>query len=204
MTTTDKTFFGIPIEGDIRFAESPVKQRPLEDLQPLLQALLDDPTIKWFGWRQYTPYFNDGEPCVFSVDEALMVSLTPDPRSRQQPQADDNRCSSCGTALYDESWFCHSCGTKQLRDDVDDDEDEDEDIWDGVEYNKLLGHRNNSWEKSPGVYTGPDEERYDRCLALEQALASGAFDDVLLEHFGDHAVVTVSREKITVKEYSHD
>lgn len=177
MTSTGKTFFGIPIEGDVRFAESPVKQRPLEDLQPLLQALLDDPTIEWFGWRQYTPYFNDGEPCVFSVDEALMVSLVPDQESRRQ---------------------------QSLNDDDDDDDDDSDDINDGVEYNRLLGHRNRSWEKSPGTYTGPDEPRYDRCLALEQALASGAFDDVLLEHFGDHATVIVSREKITVKEYSHD
>ncbi len=23
------------------------------------------PKMKHFGWRQYTPYFNDGEPCTF-------------------------------------------------------------------------------------------------------------------------------------------
>lgn len=25
------------------------------------------PKLKSFAWRQYTPYFNDGEPCEFSV-----------------------------------------------------------------------------------------------------------------------------------------
>ncbi|GHJ49682.1 hypothetical protein Cs7R123_70240 [Catellatospora sp. TT07R-123] len=42
-------------------------QRPLSELQPLLRALLDDEKIVEFGWRQYTPYFNDGDPCVFGI-----------------------------------------------------------------------------------------------------------------------------------------
>jgi len=28
-----------------------------------------------FGWTQYTPYFCDGEPCEFSVNEELMFEL---------------------------------------------------------------------------------------------------------------------------------
>lgn len=29
-----------------------------------------NPAIKAVGWTQYTPYFNDGEPCTFSVNDA--------------------------------------------------------------------------------------------------------------------------------------
>lgn len=31
----------------------------------------ENPTLKSFDWRQYTPYFNDGDPCEFSayIDE---------------------------------------------------------------------------------------------------------------------------------------
>lgn len=64
MTTN---FLGIPINGDITRGDSRVEQKPIEELQPILQAVLDDPTITEFGWRQYTPYFNDGEPCTFSA-----------------------------------------------------------------------------------------------------------------------------------------
>lgn len=64
MTTN---FLGIPINGDITRGDTRKNQRPIEELQPILQAVLDDPTIVEFGWRQYTPYFNDGEPCTFSV-----------------------------------------------------------------------------------------------------------------------------------------
>src|SRR4051812_33293152 len=27
----------------------------------------ENPKLESFGWTQYTPFFNDGEPCVFSV-----------------------------------------------------------------------------------------------------------------------------------------
>lgn len=163
----DRNFLGIPVSGDIRGADSRTPQRPLEELSPLFQAVLDDPTIEWFGWRQYTPYFNDGEPCLFSVHGALGVGLVPDP---------DN---SAGTDDYDT-------------------------MWEGVEYSGTLGRRNRSYEERPGEYTGPDEARYERCLALEQALESGAFDDILLKTFGDHATVIVRRTGIEVQEYSHD
>lgn len=64
MTTN---FLGIPVHGDITKGADRVEQKPIEELQPILQAVLDDPTIVEFGWRQYTPYFNDGEPCAFGV-----------------------------------------------------------------------------------------------------------------------------------------
>ncbi|MGK5533348.1 hypothetical protein [Streptomyces sp. URMC 129] len=64
MTTN---FLGIPVHGDITIGQDRKKQRPIEELQPILQAVLDDPSVVEFGWRQYTPYFNDGDPCVFSA-----------------------------------------------------------------------------------------------------------------------------------------
>jgi hypothetical protein len=42
-----------------------------------IKAHLDEifaahPEIKGIRWKQYTPYFNDGDPCEFSVREALV------------------------------------------------------------------------------------------------------------------------------------
>lgn len=31
------------------------------------------PDAHGFGWRQYAPYWNDGDPCVFSVHEVELV-----------------------------------------------------------------------------------------------------------------------------------
>lgn len=67
MTEQTRNFLGIPVQGDITRGMDRKDQRPIEELQPILQAVLDDPSIVEFGWQQYTPYFNDGEPCTFSV-----------------------------------------------------------------------------------------------------------------------------------------
>lgn len=185
-------FLGIPVIGNIQHADKRVPQRPLEELAPLMQALLDEPTIASFSWTQYTPYFNDGDPCIFHVIEALAVTLTDDESVTP--------CPGCTRPLSPASYECGYCETENPAYDPDYDDDGSA----GVERNSALGHRNRSWEDDPGVYTGPDEARYDRCLALERALGSGAFDDVVLEHFGDHCTVTVRRDGISISEYSHD
>lgn len=67
-----------------------------ELIQEAAQALFDNhPELHATGWRQYTPYFNDGDPCSFgvyyehgfvsdkSIDEAIAsgeVDQTNDPR----------------------------------------------------------------------------------------------------------------------------
>lgn len=78
--STYTNFLGIPVEGDIARGDKRVPQRPLSDLEPLMRAVLDDPTMKAFGWTQYTPYFNDGEPCVFGVGGPWFLTVNdPDP-----------------------------------------------------------------------------------------------------------------------------
>ncbi|MGR7002790.1 hypothetical protein ACU686_40405 [Yinghuangia aomiensis] len=67
MSDQQKNFLGIPVTGRINPGSTRVDQRPIEELQPIMQAVLDDPTIIEFGWTQFTPYFNDGEPCEFGV-----------------------------------------------------------------------------------------------------------------------------------------
>jgi hypothetical protein len=61
--------FGRPVTGEINQAASAKEQAPEEDFLPALDALLDTPGIEAVRWEQYTPYFNDGDPCVFGVGE---------------------------------------------------------------------------------------------------------------------------------------
>jgi hypothetical protein len=196
-TKPRKNFLGIPVTGDIQHADKRVAQKPLDDLAPVMQAVLDDPTVASFSWIQYTPYFQDGDPCVFGVNDALSVVLVDD--------ANTTPCASCGRQLSPVAYDCPGCDTENPAYDADYDEDESAA---GVECNSALGKRYDTYNSTkahhPGSYDGPDEARYDRCLALEKAICSGAFDDVLLEHFGDHCTVTVSRDGISVSEYSHE
>lgn len=64
--TTNTSFLGIPVTGDIVRSDRK-NQRPLGELAPLLQVVVDDPFVVEFGWTQYTPYFNDGDACEFGV-----------------------------------------------------------------------------------------------------------------------------------------
>jgi len=159
----------MPVSGDISEGSTRVEQKPIEELAPLFQALLDDPTITEFGWRQYTPYFNDGEPCEFGL-HGVWVRTTAEV----------------------------------------DTEDEYYDLYDlDVDYHPSLGRVHREWDNETRTYVneyyeGPDEDRYNRCQALDRALQSGAFDNVLLKHFGDHAMVTVRKDGIEVEFYSHE
>jgi hypothetical protein len=53
------------------------------------------PEIKTVVWEQYTPYFNDGEPCEFRVGEI---------RFRTDNEEDDNEYDTMPTAFAGKPW----------------------------------------------------------------------------------------------------
>jgi hypothetical protein len=165
----------MPVSGEIRQGFSRTEQKPVEDLAPLMQALLDDPTIIEFGWTQYTPYFNDGDVCEFGV-YGLWVRTTAEAEGTVDEYGDE----------YDHY---------NLE----------------VDYHPSLGkvkwHWEGEWPDREYVvdgYEGPDQGRYDRCEALDRAIQSGAYENALLDAFGDHAMVTVKNDSIEVESYEHD
>lgn len=66
MTTNE--VFGRPIKGQIRPTSDRVQKQddPLKLIEAL-DELLAHPGVISFKWTQYTPYWNDGEECEFSV-----------------------------------------------------------------------------------------------------------------------------------------
>lgn len=158
---TGKNFLGIPIEGDIMRGDKRKPQRPIEDLRPFMEAVLADEFVVEFGWQQYTPYFNDGEPCTFGTGELWF-------RTVNDADVEDT---------YKLEFSSHPTLSGRR--------------WTGCTYVDV--------ERSPMVVATAQ-----RCEALSWAIESGKFEDVLLEAFGDHADITVSRTGITVEFYSHD
>lgn len=76
--TTD--FAGLPVEGDIIYGDEQDEQRPVEEFYALLLEVLADDDVKAVHWTQYTPYFNDGEPCTFGTGEVTVtLHSQPDP-----------------------------------------------------------------------------------------------------------------------------
>lgn len=64
-----------PIQGDVQETrKAEYDQWSAEQFLSVIDDVLAIPGVDSIRWRQYTPYFNDGEPCEFSVGE-LMVKL---------------------------------------------------------------------------------------------------------------------------------
>ncbi len=161
-------FLGIRVEGTITPAGR-VHQRPLTELQPLLADLLNDPEIDEFGWRQFTPYFNDGEPCVFTASDFWV-------RTVHDPNADRD-----DLLVADYYNYVHPTLGRAGR---------------HYSMSSAFADRNRPYE-------GTDEPRYRRARALADAMSSREFNDVLMDAFGDHAIVTVRRTGIVVDFYEH-
>jgi hypothetical protein len=164
-------FLGIRVEGTITPAGR-VPQRPLAELQPALLDLLRDPEIDEFGWRQYTPYFNDGDPCVFTADELWVRTVH------------DHDADPGDLLIADDYDYVHPTLGR-------------------------AGHDGYDYSASPHAprirpYEGTDEPRYWRARAVADALSSRAFNDVLMDAFGDHATVTVRRTGILVEFFKHE
>lgn len=67
--------FGRPITGDIpRYSEGMSEQDDPQKFLDALDTLLNIEGVFAVRWREYTPYFNDGDPCTFSayVDGVIM------------------------------------------------------------------------------------------------------------------------------------
>lgn len=111
--------------------------------------------------HQYTPYFNDGETCVFGAS-SLWIRTVADA-------------------------------------DVEIDDGDELSMW---AHPSLSGSRWEGGRKVTYDVTMPDTAR--AAHALDQAIDRGSADAVLLELFGDHANVTVTKSGISVEFYSHD
>ncbi|MFE7797020.1 hypothetical protein [Nocardia sp. NPDC057440] len=67
---TDNTIAGRPISGTISHYGSTLReQQPLEELISALDAVFAFPEVGSIQWTQYTPYFNDGDACIFSTND---------------------------------------------------------------------------------------------------------------------------------------
>nr|SBO90584.1 hypothetical protein BN4615_P98 [Nonomuraea gerenzanensis] len=125
-------------------------------------------------WEQYTPYFNDGDVCEFDVHV---------PEIKVNDRAE---------AAADE--------------------------WDDDEYHTIYsvfieGGYPRRWVRNEGSWGGrwekygdeiPRHDDYDAFSELTHAMEKGHFEELLYEKFGDHAQVTVYRDRIAVETYEHE
>jgi hypothetical protein len=72
------------------------------------------PGVKKFGWIQYTPYFNDGDTCEFSVQndyDSIKINGVSYYDRDEQEELELGPCTKCDAELEEGDKFCSQCGT---------------------------------------------------------------------------------------------
>lgn len=109
-----------------------------EEFTKVCTQLFDEyPLVRSFGWTQYTPFFNDGDECTFSVNS---------------------------------------------------------------DYPEVNGH----WEFQEEVNNMFPKEDWDQVVERVSEILRLIPEDIMLDMFGDHSEVTVTKEGVEVTYYDHD
>lgn len=69
-------------------------------LETFKEFFVSNPTIKTIVWNQFTPYFNDGDECVFSVNDMVFSTKEID-HIPDNPDEDNQGSDFQGDGLYD-------------------------------------------------------------------------------------------------------
>jgi hypothetical protein len=175
-----------PIEGAKYEQEAAVTQKSAEEFIALVDTLLAVDGVEAIRWHQYTPYFNDGEPCEFSVGEAT-VNL------------DEKFGANEAEGDYEDGFL----SDYNLHGEVVDDKDfpRKNFSYGTPEYGAAYAE----WmlERYENKLNGHDTTPILKALNEFNANAS-AIETVAKANFGDHAVVTATREGFSVDFYEHD
>lgn len=201
-TIETRTAFGIPVLGNKpHFPRNPIPQRPMAELALLFQTFwlankgsfceackrIEGGWVESIVWEQYTPYFNDGDTCVFGVGEPrLILAETAEPHAHM---ATNDGCI-CSVTRHDTSggWM------SELNQDA---------------ACPVHGGGDIEWDDYGITVWSPEFKRLDPVLAktfqdVAEALDSGAFNDVLYREFGDHCQIQMRSDRIFVSSYEHD
>lgn len=181
-----------------------------------------DDVVENIFWRQYTPHFNDGEACEFSVHDVFILL-----------KDDDDACDYEGSTLYDQD------DVDELKIKIADFEEWEKDKMAAArkyqsdyirKYNRNpfdssynWSNRNKTEEQMMREWTphyGTKEkyleelrvaekfvEKYpnlERDFKVIRDTVNGIDEDLMEAMFGDHAKVIVSASGIEVEEYDHD
>jgi hypothetical protein len=143
------------------------------------------PQVEAVRWTQYTPYFNDGDECIFGIGGELMVQFRDrDPADHAFPDEYRDKSQSEG---FLSSWDLDSYVPPENR----------------ARYEEISA--TGSWNDIKALQkTHPQagETLKDDINSLHQLLDRSS--DYLKFTFGDHAQVTATAEEITVEGYDHD
>lgn len=142
------------------------------------KSIFDEiPRLTAIMWMQYTPYFNDGEPCTFTVhDPTFFFNVDPsnlDSDSCYSFNSDDHETVGDGVPFSIEGFYSN--------------------------YEDYLKYNEKYNQKEKNVVT---KDQYELCSAFSTFLMRQ--QDLLESLFDDSVLVRITRDGIQVDEYYHD
>ena len=181
-----RLFNGVPVEGErYAWSRSHVNPRPLEELYPYIKDTFDK-GVKAITWHQYTPYFNDGEPCEFNVYDASVTTnpevadawLNEDFYIETRKEVSEQEYTEAKSQRYNYGYF-----------------EEDGKYW--REFSEGV------YDYEVPFYSGGHPDGIEP-KSINLPITSSEFEDALRTAFGDHTAVVVTPERVVQFEYSHD
>jgi len=138
------------------------------------------PEVAAIRWRQYTPYFNDGDVCEFSVHEPAVFSK----KDFEEGVDDDYEYNS---------WRGPSSWTyKYVAENID-------------RYGDLEVYKQQIADyELMKAELGSRYEEIVRGIKKFLNVFNSIEDDTMLSLFGDHVEITVTPDGIEIDEYSHE
>lgn len=169
------------LEKEFEALEQKFREDFLDRIKPLFNKFFDEnEEIGAICWTQFTPYFNDGDECVFSVKDVYFTNLS-----------NLEQIETSGLIRYGE---------------IDRSDIQDESIWVISAYSlRYAIKKHNKGDSVPKYYFGWDRiKNPDVVIKFSELLESNTMKNVLKSLFGDHVSVIVTRDGITVEEYDHE
>lgn len=143
------------------------------------QFFVETPKIKAVVWDQYTPYFNDGEECTFSVHDVYFLTEELDEEDLQSAYN------------YEEASFNYNASTDAIASNKD--------------YAKRFPSSAAYYLKEAAemeALLAEDDGTIDRCASMARVI--GANEDLMRAIFDDHVTVYVTQAKSFTEECDHD
>ena len=155
------------------------------DLQKEFATLSEQIGVKAVAWTQYTPYFNDGEPCEFSVNDKLFSFVT---LEEYETLLEENS-KHLARHIY-LNW-----GNIFINDKLT--------VCEG--YATLLEDERSDYrkEKTQKLYNALGTDNAVKLIKFTQ-LINSIDDSIYLELFGDHVSVIITPNEVIIDEYDHD
>lgn len=161
------------------------------DFHEIIKLFFDEcPKVQAVIWSQYTPYFNDGEECIFSINQPNFVTKNFDREDLQNPYEyeDDDEYGCLKVPSYVANWDAEIARDKaELAKPTASD-------WVKGYYPECIAALEEMQKEFPG---------YDIKIKAFAGLLEDN-EDMLREVYGDHVAVYLTADEVIVEEYSHD